>query len=167
MDGQRQWEAECEYKRLLDSGEIEPLSDYWQDVAQRHAGANLVAVPQKEPVMHRAMWMIQNGFMPTAEMLLVMADCYMEYLDACGKKSLETAMLGPPKPRVGTLATRKANENLRIALTMDIEFLGAKNRGLSDALAAAQAQAECERIVGWAPDADSWLRAKRRKRADK
>ena len=167
MDTRRQWAAEVEYKRLLDSGEIEPLTDHWQDIARRFPGAPLVPVPQREPVMHRAMHMIQNGLMPPAEMLLVMADCYMEYLAAHGKKSLESAMLGPPKPRIGTLAKRMANFNVRVEITMGVEFLSAKNRGLSDTRAAEHAQAECERAVGWAPNAEAWLRARRRKRADK
>ena len=167
MQPKKQWQLEVEYRSQIESGEITPLEDFGAYVAASFPGAPLVASPQRDPVMHRAMMMIQNGLLPTQEMLLVMADCYQEYLDAAGSKSLEAAMLGPPKPRVGTMSAQKAKRDIRTEMTFAVEFLSAKKDGVSDADAAAMAQAETERIVGRAPDAENWLRDRRRKRADK
>lgn len=167
MQPKKQWQSEVEYRRQLDSGEIEPLEEFGAYVAASFPAAPLVASPQTDPVLHRAMMMIHNGMLPTQEMLLVMADCYQEYLDAAGSKSLEAAMLGSPKPRLGTLSAQKAKRDVRTEITFAIEFLAAKKDGASDAEAAATAQAQTERIVGRAPDAETWLRVRRRKRADK
>lgn len=167
MKPKKQWQLEVEYRRRIEAGEVDHLESFEAYVAASYPGAPLMPSPQPEPVMHRAMMMVHNGMLPTEEMLIVMAECYMEYLAGHGTCTLETAMLGPPKPKVGNLAARKARRDIRTEITFAIEFLAAKKAGLSDTTAAARAQLETERVIGRAPDAESWLRERRRKRADK
>lgn len=168
MEPNDQWRAEVDNFRKLETGDVAGLVDWWTDVRRRFGGPiELVECPTNEPVLHRAVELIDAGFVPPNEMLLVIAACYHEYLKGRGSITLEAAMLGRTKQRAGTVAAKVARRDMRLDITFGVAFFEAKQRGESDAAAAASAQMTCERDIGYSPDSEAWLKARRRKRADK
>lgn len=173
MEPEDQAELEEHYHRQLRDGatcRLAPFpSDFAPDTAAKIRSGYSMLEEWFQPVshrgaLHRAMLMVKQGIEPPAEMLLVMRDCYMEYLNAGGAISLERAMLGRPKQKVGTVAEqvargkRTVNRDYRFR----VEFDTARMEGMNDAQAAAHAQEVVTSVFGWSPDADSWLRQYRR-----
>lgn len=164
MEPKEQSRREHDYFDRIAAGDSElELAPYWGPGNPMY-GRELVQLEQSKGALHRAMVLVEQGLAPPPEMLWVLFDCYQEYLAGAGKVSLEQAMQGKPQKRVGTLAAR-INRNKRVLrhdLNFHVEFLTAKKEGLSDNKAAAKAQEITARKVGWAADADSWLRQHRR-----
>lgn len=151
------------FDRIAAGDDSLELSPYWGPGNPIH-GRDLARIEHHEGALHRAATLIEQGIAPPPEMLWVILDCYREYLDGAGRMTLEQAMLGQPQKHVGTMAARRAKNarTLRHDLTFALEFRIAKQDGLSDNKAAARAQEVTAATVGWAADADSWLRQHRR-----
>ena len=166
MEPAEQSRLEASYFDKIQAGEGGFALQIFWDAKRKEWGEDteLVQVEWPDAVMHRAMNIIEQGFYPPPEMLLVMLDCYREYLKGEGAVSLEAAMLGAPLRKVGTVANREAKRRrtLRHDLVYSAEFLEAQRAGLSDNKAAEAAQAATRRIVGWATDSSSWLSNHRR-----
>ncbi len=174
VEPEEQLKLETRFRERLDSGDSAcTLRPFWPDAPPQHAELHRYNMVLKEelfqPVdargaLHRAMVMIEEGFMPPAETLLAMHACYREYLDAGGSLSLEEAMQGKPVQRVGTVAAQvvKGRKAFARDFVYRAEFEIALKEGLDESPAAARAEEVTARLFGWAPDADSWLKQHRR-----
>lgn len=112
-------------------------------------------------------WIEEIDDYPPPELLLAMCAMFHLYMEAGGNVSLEEAFFGRPKQRLGSYASREAKRDPAVDIGFALAFHGGKHRGMSDAAAAAFAQAEVERKGHTCPDADTLLKRMQRKRTKK
>ncbi len=111
-----------------------------------------------------AEWLGAFDDFPPPELLLALAALFRKYMDAGGALTLEEVFFGKPLKNKGTYAARQAKLNPSLQLGYDLAYLYAKTRGLSDNKAAAAAQAELEAHHECVPDADAYLKRRRREK---
>ncbi len=66
-------------------------------------------------------YLIQSGYYPPPEILLVLMDCYSEYIDAKGTMTLEEAFFEKPKKKLGNKAARFHKEMPMIDFKFHLE----------------------------------------------
>lgn len=157
---------EHSYFKRIEQGDDElRLVAFWDYVADSNQDHLPLAVIESGfSALHRSVALLANGLIPPPELLHVVKDCYQEYLRGEGRITLEEAMQGKPKRHVGSVAKSLATQKrtMHHDIVYKVEFNIGIRAGLSANEAAARAQAETEKQVGWASDSDSWLRKHRR-----
>lgn len=108
-------------------------------------------------------WIENIGTYPPPELLLALCDMFKQYMNGAGNLTLENALLGKPRQRMGTYAAREAKRDVHIEVGFTLAFHSGKHRGMSDARAAEYAQAVLERKYGESPDAETMLKRMRRR----
>jgi len=111
-------------------------------------------------------WIKEIDDYPPPELLIALCVMFQRYLDAAGTLKLENALFGKPKQRTGAYAARRPKrDDVAVDIGFAFAYRGGKNRGMSDAAAAAYAQNHVEVRQGKCPDAETMLKRMRRARA--
>ena len=102
---------------------------------------------------------ISLGFYPPPEVLLAVYDNFNEYIEAEGKKDLETVFFGPPRKKLGNFAARHCAEHKKVTLALETELLVRK--GMTQIAAAESVAGEAEKAGYGMIDAESVARIHR------
>lgn len=141
------------------------LVHVWENIeeCQRYEGKPIIQRgSQLEEVARTPLsalfYVIDSGFYPPPELLIVLQDCWRAYESASGQLSLEEAFLGKLRKRAGNYARRRRSTIRLIHMRMELDRL--VRAGQTPIEAAEVLSAE----LGGKPDADSILRMARKVR---
>ena len=144
------------YRRLLNKPDgnefFQSLQNAWEaaDSEQGQTAQLLVSDPPTSNPISTLMHCIDQGVYPPPELLLVLHDCYMEYM---GEHSdLETAFFGRPRQRSGNFAKRRYKSFLDFRVKMTF------SKHLKSGSSRAEAAESTVNEIGLEKDADSLLR---------
>lgn len=144
---------ECDYECGLQGFE-----QAWQSLEESsflERGSELANTAENPLAM--LSYIVDFGFYPPPELLMVICEAYERYIVADGGLSLDQIFFGPPVPRVGNYAAQKNKQFLDFSFM--VELMGAKRRGDSQEKAAEMFIAKHSLGV----DVDAFLRSWRRR----
>jgi hypothetical protein len=95
-------------ERMQGAKEAHPLDSAWQMLDTLYRGAIDRRERSAQSPVDALFLYVETGFYPPPELLLALHDAYAKYRALRGRASLEDVLFGPPVPRAGNHAPRRA-----------------------------------------------------------